>query len=63
MADKKINYEINLGVNKASVDNLKKVLTDTERRLNEAIKITGPSEEFERTKKAAQDLKNILDSS
>lgn len=63
MADRKLNYEINLNINKTSVDNLKKSLSDVERNLKQAIATGGPSEEFEKSLKAAQDLKSILNSS
>ena len=63
MADRKLNYEINLNINKTSVDNLKKSLSDVERNLKQAIATGGPSEEFEKSLKAAQDLKGILNSS
>lgn len=63
MADRKLNYEINLNINKTSVDSLKKSLSDVERNLKQAINTGGPSEEFEKSLKAAQDLKGILNSS
>ena len=64
MANKReLNYEINLGVNKASVDNLKRVLSEVENNLKQAISAGGPSEEFEKSLKAAKDLKNVLNSS
>ena len=61
MANKReLNYEINLGVNKASVDNLKRVLSEVENNLKQAISAGGPSEEFEKSLKAAKDLKNVF---
>lgn len=64
MANKReLNYGINLEINKASVDNLKRTLTEVENNLKQAIAVGGPSKEFEKSLKAAQDLRSVLNSS
>lgn len=67
MAEKRINYEINLGVNKASLDNVQKALDQTVKILNNSIKdaqtrgLKESADQWKVAKENAQQLSKILD--
>jgi hypothetical protein len=63
MADKKrMTYEINLDINRNSLNNLKKSLSGLEKDIKEAIQID-PGSGFEKSLKTVQDMRKILDTS
>ena len=60
MADRQLNYEINLNVNKASLNKINSELDRTIKTLNQTISQRGPSEELSKSVEAAKQLKSIL---